>query len=97
MIGSATAKYICELSPGSRVCLVGPDEPSAKERTLTSGRRVFGAHADEGRITRTLATDPVWAKLAKRSIGRYRSIEKESGVSFFSEVRALLTRDVEQL
>lgn len=86
LVGSAAAKYICKLSPGSRVCLVGPNEPSKQERTLESGRRVFGAHDDEGRITRTLGTNSVWAKLANRSIKRYRAIERESGVSFFSEV-----------
>ena len=40
---------------------------------------VFGAHYDEGRVTRVLDPDPVWAVLARRSLERYRDLEAQSG------------------
>ena len=41
---------------------------------------IFGAHYDEGRITRVLDPDPTWGTLARRSIERYRDIEAKSGM-----------------
>ncbi|KAL3865814.1 hypothetical protein ACJMK2_043164 [Sinanodonta woodiana] len=86
MIGSAAAKH-ASFIPGLRVCLIGPDEPS--ERCLSDGRDIYGAHYDEGRITRISDPDPVWAILARNSIRRYRDIENESGISFYKEVGAM--------
>ncbi|KAK3575878.1 hypothetical protein CHS0354_029827 [Potamilus streckersoni] len=92
MIGSAAAKH-ASFNPGLRVCLIGPDEPS--ERHLSDGRDIYGAHYDEGRITRISDPDPVWAILARNSIRRYRDIENESGISFYKEVGVMQvgTRD----
>jgi len=53
MCGSAAARHLQEARPDLRIVLVGPDEPLME----TSG--VFGQHADEGRITRTVDPDPV--------------------------------------
>ncbi|WP_443333176.1 FAD-dependent oxidoreductase [Streptomyces sp. CB03234] len=49
----------------------------------------FGAHHDESRIARRLGWDRVWGALDTRSAARYRDIEAESGVAFFSECGAL--------
>ena len=46
---------------------------------------MFGSHYDEGRVTRILDPDPLWAKLAQRSIDRYRDIEQAAGISFYGE------------
>ena len=46
-----------------------------------SSRDILGAYYDEGRITRVLDPDLTWARLAQRSIGRYRQIEQQSGRS----------------
>ncbi|KAK3575877.1 hypothetical protein CHS0354_029826 [Potamilus streckersoni] len=86
MIGSAAARH-ASLVPGLRVCLFGPDEPM--EKSLVERRDIFGAHYDEGRIARTAELDPVWGILSRNSIGRYRMIEKESGISFYKEVGAI--------
>lgn len=43
---------------------------------------IFGAHYDEGRITRVLQPDWIWASLAKKSISRYRDLERETGINF---------------
>ncbi|KAJ8604111.1 hypothetical protein CTAYLR_001778 [Chrysophaeum taylorii] len=78
LVGSAAAKYLA--FEGKRVALIGPGEED---------RDVRGCHADEGRITRTLDPDPVWAELAARSIERYEEIAKASGVSFHEAVGCL--------
>lgn len=85
LMGSAAARHLANLRDG--VALIGPAEP--KERKSHHG--VFASHYDEGRITRTIDPDPVWAELARRSIGRYRDIEAATGISFFSDVGSLLT------
>lgn len=84
MMGSAAAKYLAREIDG--VGVIGPDEPEDKR----AHDGVFASHYDEGRITRTIDPHPVWARLANRSIARYREIERESGLNFFSEVGCLV-------
>lgn len=85
LTGSAAARHLAEQVPG--VVLVGPDEPA--ERANHDG--VFGSHYDEGRITRTIDPDETWARLANRSIQRYRDLEARSGIGFFSEKGCLIS------
>ncbi len=80
LIGAAAARHLSTQSQG--VALIGPDEPV--NRTTHSG--VFGSHYDEGRITRILDPDRIWAIFAQRSIERYREIEQQSGIRFYYEV-----------
>ncbi|KQU73977.1 MULTISPECIES: FAD-binding oxidoreductase [Ensifer] len=84
MMGAAAARYLA-LS-GARVALVGPDEPS----DWANHGGVFSSHYDNARITRTIDDDPVWARLAKRSIDRYREIAGQSGIDFYAEVGCLI-------
>lgn len=79
LMGSATARHLSGL--GVRVGLIGPGEPA----DYAAHPGVFASHYDQGRITRTLATDPAWAHLAKEAIARYAYIEQESGVSFHKQ------------
>ena len=83
MIGSAVARHLAERTDG--VALIGPDEPRDKARH----NGVFADHYDEGRITRILDPDVVWAKLARESIRRYRDMEARSGIKFYHEVGQL--------
>ncbi|CAH1796505.1 unnamed protein product [Owenia fusiformis] len=84
MIGSATAKHLSEISrTGKKICLIGPSEP--KNRYNATERDIFGSYYDEGRIARATDSNPVWAKLAKRSIAAYKKLEQQSGIQFFSE------------
>ncbi|MFN8524403.1 MAG: FAD-binding oxidoreductase [Chloroflexota bacterium] len=83
LIGSAAARHLSLTTGG--IVSIGPDEPADRQAT----RDVFGSHYDEGRIFRTLDPDPIWARLAQRSIGRYAEIEAQSGVSFHREVGML--------
>jgi glycine/D-amino acid oxidase-like deaminating enzyme len=85
LTGSAAARHLAEQVPG--VVLIGPDEPA--DRAAHKG--VFASHYDEGRITRTIDPDENWARLANRSIARYRDIERRSGVAFFSEKGCLVS------
>ncbi len=86
LIGSAAGKYLSESADG--VALVGPDEPKGEWAEHTG---VFSSHYDEGRITRSIDPDPVWALFAERSIARYREIERRTGIPFYQEKGALLT------
>lgn len=83
MMGSAAAKYLAQ--EGARVALIGPDEPV----DFTTHDGVFASHYDQGRITRRLAADPVWAELARRSITAYPTIAQASGISFHKETGGL--------
>lgn len=84
-MGAAAARHLANMDES--VALIGPDEPEDK----VTHRGVFASHYDEGRITRTIDPDPVWALLARRSIERYREIEAATGIAFYREVGCLLT------
>lgn len=83
MMGAAAARHLSAQT--DRVALIGPAEPL--DRKAHYG--VFSSHYDEARITRGFDGDPVWAELAKRSIGRYGEIEAASGIRFYHEVGCL--------
>ena len=76
LIGSAAGRYLS--ATGQNIAIIGPDEP--KDWSSHSG--VFASHYDQGRITRILDPDWVWATLAKRSIEQYAVIEAQSGLKF---------------
>ena len=78
LIGSAAGRHLAGLGDG--IALIGPDEPT--DRSAHTG--TFASHYDEGRMTRTVDPDPVWATTAHRSIARYAEIEAESGIRFFT-------------
>ena len=82
MIGSSAAKWAAEMSPDGGVVLVGGGEEG-----------LYRAWSDEGRITRVFDLNPNWRELAAESIKRYRTIEEESGISFFHEVGYLTLVD----
>lgn len=84
LIGSAAAKYLGRA--GREVVLIGPDEP--EDRAAHEG--VFGSHYDEGRITRQLDADPYWSAVSRASIARYREMEADSGIGFFTECGGLM-------
>lgn len=77
LIGSAATRYLSQIS--GNVAVIGPDEP----QNWQTHNGVFGSHYDQGRITRILDSDPVWARLAKNAIAQYRTIEAQSGISFY--------------
>ncbi len=84
MMGAAAARYLSKWTDG--VALIGPTEPADYRRH----DGVFASHYDEARITRTIDPDPVWARLANRSIARYGEIAAESGLDFYAETGCLL-------
>ncbi len=84
MMGAAAARHLS--LTGARVALVGPDEPD----DWANHGGVFASHYDNARITRTIDNDPVWARLARRSIERYREIAAASGIEFYYEVGCLI-------
>ncbi|MDI7863776.1 FAD-binding oxidoreductase [Rhizobiaceae bacterium n13] len=84
LTGAAAARHLAMQSDG--VAVIGPDEPT--DRASHDG--VFASHYDEGRITRTIDPDPVWARLANRSIARYSEIARESGIEFYTEAGCLV-------
>jgi glycine/D-amino acid oxidase-like deaminating enzyme len=76
MFGAAATRHLS--ARGLRVVAVGPDEP-ADWKTHDG---VFSSHYDQGRITRIIDADPVWAQLAQRSIAVYPELEAQSGIGF---------------
>ncbi|MBB4185502.1 NAD(P)/FAD-dependent oxidoreductase [Sinorhizobium terangae] len=84
MMGAAAARHLA--AAGASVALIGPDEPE----DWASHGGVFASHYDNARITRTIDEDPVWARLARRSIDRYPAIAGESGIDFYAEVGCLI-------
>jgi sarcosine oxidase len=84
MMGAAAARYLA--LGGDGVAVIGPDEPKDWDRH----DGVFASHYDEARITRTIDSDPVWARMANRSIARYGAIAAESGIEFYHEVGCLI-------
>eukprot|EP01032_Pedospumella_encystans_P002965 gene2965-3489_t len=84
MMGAAAARYLA--LQGEGVAVIGPDEP----KDWANHQGVFASHYDEARITRTIDSNPIWARLANRSIARYGQIAHESGVDFYDEVGCLI-------
>jgi sarcosine oxidase len=84
MMGAAAARYLSKWSDG--IALIGPGEPADYGRH----EGVFASHYDEARITRTIDPDPVWARLANRSIARYGEVAAQSGIEFYHEAGCLL-------
>lgn len=84
LMGAAAARHLSHA--GASVALVGPDEPDDWQNHAG----VFASHYDNARITRTIDNDPVWARLARRSIDRYPAIAEASGIDFYFEVGCLI-------
>ena len=84
LLGAAATRHLS--ATNQRVAVIGPDEPP--NRAHHQG--VFGSHYDEGRITRILDPNRIWALLAQRSIARYRDIEERSGIPFYYDVGHLM-------
>lgn len=84
LMGTACALYLARA--GCDVALIGPDEP--QDRPLHDGP--FGSFHDAGRITRTIADDPVWARFAQRAIARYGALQQQSGIDFFDRCGAMV-------
>jgi sarcosine oxidase len=76
LIGAAASRYLS--AAGLRVVAIGPGEPADWQQH----QGVFASHYDQGRITRIIDPDPVWAHLAAQSIAAYGEIEQKSGVIF---------------
>jgi sarcosine oxidase len=77
-MGSAALRYLSEAA--SNVAVIGPDEPL--DHTTHHG--VFASHYDEGRIAKRLGEDLTWAEMTNRALGNARSLEKRSGIPFYS-------------
>ena len=83
MMGSAATRYLS--ATGQRIVAIGPGEPE----DWHSHQGVFASHYDQGRITRIIDPDPVWAHLAARSIEVYPEIEAQSGITFHQRAGGL--------
>lgn len=80
LFGSAAARHLSRESDG--VALIGPAEPAR----LHEHHGVFASHYDASRLTRIVDPDLIWGTLAKRSVARYRAIEKQSGIAFYHDI-----------
>ncbi len=80
LFGSAAARHLSKVNDG--VALIGPEEPQQK----STHQGVFASHYDTSRLTRIIDPNLVWGTLAKRSIARYRDIERQSSIEFFHNI-----------
>ena len=80
LFGSAAARHLSASSDG--VVLIGPAEPPNR----LEHHGVFASHYDASRLTRIVDPDLIWGTLAKRSVARYRDIERRSGIDFYHEI-----------
>ena len=80
LFGSAAARHLSKISDG--VALIGPEEPQQK----STHQGVFASHYDTSRLTRVIDPNLVWGTLAKRSIARYRDIERQSSIECFHNI-----------
>src|SRR5690554_7711858 len=78
-MGASAARHLAQ--SGARVLLLAPRDPE----TAGAGAGLPSSHADISRITRRLDTSPVWGRLAVDSVDRYRALERESGIAFYTE------------
>ncbi len=83
LIGSAAARYLSFQS--SNMAIIGTPEP----QNWSNHKGVFASHYDQGRITRILDKDIVWADLAAKSIAEYAKLELASGIKFHHAVGCL--------
>jgi len=84
LMGTSCACHLAQM--GHRVTLIGPDEP--QDRQAFQGP--FASHHDAGRITRGLAENADWSKLALRSIERYGDFERSVGLSFYHQTGVMM-------
>ncbi len=84
LFGSAAARYLGKQCQA--VAIIGPAEPE-NERTHDG---VFASHYDERRLVRVLGHSRVRSKLGQMSMGNYRALEKQSGITFYEPVGYLI-------
>ncbi|XP_072015068.1 monomeric sarcosine oxidase-like [Amphiura filiformis] len=82
MWGSAAAYHTC-LVPDTKVCLIGPEEPTSSQEF--NSRAIHGAYYDEVRVTRTNMGSVICSELSKRSHEGFDKLEKNTGISFYTE------------
>ena len=80
LMGSAAARHLA--NQGASVALIGPSEP----QNLKTHDGVYSSHYDSGRIVRILDPLPLSCETSKASIQRFKPLEKETGIDFYSEV-----------
>ncbi|MBX3011440.1 MAG: FAD-dependent oxidoreductase [Caldilineaceae bacterium] len=83
LIGAAATRYLS--ATGQRVAGIGPGEPADWKKH--SG--VFASHYDQGRITRIIDPDPIWARLGQRAMAAYAALEAQSGIKFHQAASCL--------
>ena len=85
--GTAAAMYLAQA--GHSVALIGPSEPADPQRFDGP----FASHHDAGRITRCIAKDVMWARASARSITRYATLSRESGIDFYTACGGMMVSD----
>ncbi|XP_033634259.1 uncharacterized protein LOC117295657 [Asterias rubens] len=80
--GSAAARHATK--SGRKVCLIGPREPTEKERP---SRDIFSSHYDAGRNVRKYqGTDHIRSLLTMRTLESLKNLEQITGMKLFSDV-----------
>jgi len=80
LMGSAAARHLA--IQNSNVALIGPSEP----KNLKKHGGIYSSHYDSGRIVRILDPLPLSCETSQASIKRFKPLEKETEIDFYSEV-----------
>ena len=89
LVGASAARHLSLDGASGSVAVVGPVEPIDHHRH----DGIHGAWHDEGRLTRVIAGDDVWAHLAKESMARYPQIRDDGGSEFHRRSSVLYAFD----
>ena len=84
LMGGAATRYLSQYS--EQVAVIGPDEPA--NQSTHDG--VFASHYDQGRLTRIVSRDLIWARIARRAIDEYVILQERSGITFYNPVGLLV-------
>ncbi len=86
--GAAAARHLTRTGEGS-VVLIGPHEPT--DRRTHQG--AYASHYDQGRLTRRISPDRLWAEMTERTFGAVADLEDETGREILHPVGALVVTD----
>ncbi len=87
LFGSAAARHLS--AAADRVVLIGPDEPA--DRTAHDG--VYASHYDQGRLTRRIASNRLWAEMTARTFAAISMLETATGATILRPVGCLTVKN----
>ena len=83
LFGSAASRHLSKVSDS--VAVIGPEEPD----DLRTHDGVFSSHYDQGRLTRRIAANQLWAEMTERTFAAMELLETATGLTIHRPVGSL--------